>query len=76
MENQEQNAGCGQVTGDAVNQPFREKDLQILLAWQAFLFNNRNAGFAEDADVFSALYEVSKRYGNKYYSRFSPDGAS
>ena len=52
-----------------------DKDLQLLLAWQAFLFNNRNGGLAEDADVFSALYDVSKRYGNRFYARISPDGA-
>lgn len=52
-----------------------DKDLQLLLAWQAFLFNNRNSGFTEDADVFSALYEVSKRYGNRFYALLSPDGA-
>lgn len=52
-----------------------EKDLQILLAWQAWIFNNRHSGFTEDADVFSALYEVSKKYGNRFYARFSPDGA-
>ena len=53
-----------------------EQDLQILLAWQAYLFNERHTGMEDDADIFSALYEVSKRYGNKYYSRFKPDGAS
>ena len=53
-----------------------EQDLQILLAWQAYLFNERHAGIEDDADIFSALYDVSKHYGNKYYSRFSPDGAS
>jgi energy-coupling factor transporter ATP-binding protein EcfA2 len=53
-----------------------EQDLQILLAWQAYLFNERHEGIEDDADIFSALYEVSKRYGNKYYSRFRPDGAS
>ncbi|HWR75374.1 MAG TPA: hypothetical protein VN276_07030 [Bacteroidales bacterium] len=53
-----------------------EMDLQILLAWQAYLFNERHAGTEDDADIFSSLYEVSKRYGNKYYSRFRPDGAS
>ena len=52
-----------------------DKDVQLLLAWQAYLFNNRNGGYTEDADVFSALYEVSKMYGNRFYSRFSPDGA-
>jgi hypothetical protein len=53
-----------------------EQDLQILLAWQAYLFNERHEGIEDDADIFSALYEVSKRYGNKYYSRFRPDGAA
>jgi WD40 repeat protein len=52
-----------------------DKDLQILLAWQAYIFNNRHSGITEDADVFSALYEVSKRYGNRFYSRFGPEGA-
>jgi len=52
-----------------------DKDLQIVLARQAWIFNNRHSGFTEDADVFSALYEVSKRYGNRFYARFSPDGA-
>ncbi len=52
-----------------------EKDLQILLAWQAYLFNERHLGMTEDPDVFSALYEVGKRYGNRFYARFIPDGA-
>jgi len=52
-----------------------ERDLQILLAWQAYLFNDRNLGMTEDPDVFSALYEVGKRYGNRFYARFIPDGA-
>ncbi len=51
-----------------------EQDLQILLAWQAFLFNERHEGFEDDADIFSALYDISKRYGNKYYSKFRPEG--
>lgn len=52
-----------------------EKDLQILLAWQAYLFNDRHSGMTEDPDVFSALYEVGKRYGNRFYASFIPDGA-
>ncbi|MFN2313383.1 MAG: hypothetical protein ABR531_02930, partial [Bacteroidales bacterium] len=52
-----------------------EKDLQILLAWQAYLFNERHLGMTEDPDVFSALYEIGKRYGNRFYARFIPDGA-
>jgi WD40 repeat protein len=53
-----------------------DKDLQILLAWQAFLFNEKNSGVADDADIFAALYDVSKRYGNRYYDQFRPDGAT
>ena len=51
------------------------KDLQILLAWQAYLFNERYSGIPEDADVFAGLYDVCRRYGNKYCTRFTPDGA-
>jgi WD40 repeat protein len=53
-----------------------EQDLQILLAWQACLFNERHGGIEDDADIFSALYDVSKCYGNKYLAKFRPDAAS
>ena len=52
-----------------------EQDLQILLAQQAFLFNERYFGPADDPDVFSALYDVGKRYGNSYFSHFEVDNA-
>ncbi|MFZ2285592.1 MAG: hypothetical protein WAV93_01275 [Bacteroidales bacterium] len=52
-----------------------EQDLQILLAWQAYLFNERHSGLTEDPDLFSALYDAGKRYGNRFYARFNPDGA-
>ena len=51
------------------------KDLQILLAWQAYLFNRKYDGIAEDADVFAGLYDVSKRYGSRFCARYTPDGA-
>lgn len=51
------------------------KDLQVLLALQAYNFNDRNSGLAEDPDVFAGLYDVSKRYGNRFYARITPDGA-
>ena len=51
------------------------RDLQILLAWQAYLFNERHSGLKEDPDVFAGLYEVCKKYGNRFCSRFTPDGA-
>ena len=53
-----------------------EQDLQVLLAWQAYLFNKRQEGIEDDADIFSALYDVSKRYGNKYYFQFRPEGTA
>lgn len=53
-----------------------EKDLQILLARQAYIFNDRYSGREDDPDLFLALYEVGKRYGNRYYSRFLNEGAT
>ncbi len=53
-----------------------DQDLQILLAWQAYLFNKSHEGIEDDSDIFSALYDVSKRYGNKYYYQFRPEGAA
>jgi len=52
-----------------------EKELQILLARQAYIFNDRHAGAEDDPDLFLALYDVGKRYGNRYYSRFGAEGA-
>jgi energy-coupling factor transporter ATP-binding protein EcfA2 len=52
-----------------------EKDLQILLARQAYIFNDRYSGTENDPDLFLALYEVGKRYGNSYYSRFLAEGS-
>lgn len=51
------------------------KDMQILLAWQAYLFNERYSGLKEDPDVFAGLYEVCRKYGNRFCTRFTPDGA-
>lgn len=50
-------------------------DLQILLAWQAYLFNDRYSGLTEDPDIFAGLYEVCRKYGNRFCTRFTPDGA-
>lgn len=52
-----------------------QQDLQILLAQQSWLFNEKYSGTADDPDLFSALYDVGKRYGNRYYSRFVADNA-
>ncbi len=50
------------------------KDLQILLAWQAYLFNLKYGGLSEDADVFAGLYNVSMQYGNRFCKRYSSEG--
>lgn len=51
-----------------------DKDLQILLARQAYIFNDRYSGTEDDPDLFLALYDVGKRYGDSYYSRFFDEG--
>ncbi|HOF20310.1 MAG TPA: hypothetical protein PLO24_03585 [Bacteroidales bacterium] len=47
-----------------------QKDLQTLLAYQAYLFNLNNGGYENDADIFNGLYNVVKQYGEgfKYYN--------
>jgi WD40 repeat protein len=40
-----------------------QKDLQTLLAYQAYLFNKKNQGLRNDADVFSGLYNASQTNG-------------
>ncbi|MBW6500936.1 MAG: hypothetical protein K0B05_06030 [Bacteroidales bacterium] len=41
-----------------------QRDLQSLLAYQSWLFNKRNSGHYNDADVYQGLYNVAKQYGN------------
>jgi len=40
-----------------------EGDLQVLLAYQAYLFNQANEGMDNDADIYMGLYQVEKEYG-------------
>jgi len=47
-----------------------KKDLQSLLAFQAYLFNKDNGGTDNDADIYAGLYNVAKNYGNKNYKSF------
>jgi WD40 repeat protein len=44
-----------------------QKDLQTLLAYQAYLFNKKNGGLENDADIYTGLYNVSKQYGSVTY---------
>lgn len=45
-------------------------DLQVLLAYQAYLFNSKNGGPVNDPDIFAALYEVAKIHPGRGYSSF------
>jgi WD40 repeat protein len=47
-----------------------QKDLQTLLAYQAYLFNKRNKGPDNDADIFAGLYNITRQYGNLNYKSF------
>jgi WD40 repeat protein len=46
------------------------KDLQALLAYQAYLFNKRNNGPDNDADIFAGLYNITRQYDNLNYKSF------
>jgi WD40 repeat protein/energy-coupling factor transporter ATP-binding protein EcfA2 len=48
-----------------------QKDLQGLLAYQAYLFNKKSKGFSNDADIYMGLYNLAKQYGNDNYSTFT-----
>jgi len=48
-------------------------DLQTLLAYQAYLFNARNKGSRNDADIYTGLYNLAKQKGSdklKTYTGF------
>jgi len=44
-----------------------KKDLQTLLAYQAYLFNRKNGGLDNDADIYNGLYNVAVQYGSVNY---------
>jgi WD40 repeat protein len=47
-----------------------QKDLQALLAYQAYLFNKKNNGPDNDADIYAGLYNVALLNGSKSYKSF------
>ncbi len=51
-----------------------EKDLQTLLAYQAYIFNKKNGGIENDADIYTGLYNVARQYGNVNCRTFRHDG--
>jgi WD40 repeat protein len=47
-----------------------QKELQALLAYQAYLFNKNNKGISNDADIYAGLYNVAKQGGSDFYNVF------
>jgi hypothetical protein len=47
-----------------------QKDLQTLLAYQAYIFNKRNDGTANDPDIYAGLYNVDVLYGGINYKSY------
>jgi len=48
-----------------------QKDLQALLAYQAYLFNKKNNGHPNDADIYLGLYNVAKQYGSINHKNYT-----
>jgi len=47
-----------------------KKDLQTLLAYQAYLFNKKDSGPENDADIYAGLYNVAQQYGSVNYKTY------
>src|ERR1035437_1554749 len=47
-----------------------QKDLQTLLAYQAYLFNKKNNGTDNDADIYAGLYNVALQNGSINYRSY------
>ena len=47
-----------------------QKELQTLLAYQAYIFNKNNSGLENDADIYAGLYNVARLYGGLNYKSF------
>ncbi len=48
-----------------------QKELQSLLAFQAYLFNKRNNGQENDADIYDGLYNAARQNGSSLYKSFT-----
>ncbi len=48
-----------------------QKELQALLAYQAYLFNKKNNGQTNDGDIYAGLYNMAKTNGSSQYRTFS-----
>lgn len=48
-----------------------QKELQSLLAFQAYLFNRKNKGPENDADIYAGMYNVARQNGSSQYKSFT-----
>jgi WD40 repeat protein len=47
-----------------------QNELQALLAYQAYLYNKKNNGLENDADIYAGLYNVARQNGSSQYKTF------
>ena len=52
-----------------------QKDLQTLVAYQAYLFNKRNNGPDNEADIYAGLYNVAMQYGSINVKSYKGSGS-
>jgi WD40 repeat protein len=48
-----------------------QNDLQSLLAYQGYLFNKKNSGSKNDADIYAGLYNLAKQKGSSRIKSFT-----
>jgi len=48
-----------------------QNDLQALLAYQGYLFNKKNGGNKNDADIYAGLYSLAKQKGSSRIKSFT-----
>ena len=52
-----------------------QNDLQALLAYQGYLFNKKNNGYKNDADIYAGLYNLAKQNGSSRIKTFTGLGS-
>ena len=52
-----------------------QNDLQALLAYQAYLFNKKNKGSRNDADIYMGLYNIAKQKGSSKLKTYAGFGS-
>jgi len=48
-----------------------QNDLEALLAYQGYLFNKKNSGSKNDADIYTGLYKLAKKNGSSRIKTFT-----